>query len=156
MMGNPVARLIGADSNVFNLIGIAARALKAAGLRDQAREMTERCFAAHSYEGSARNYWRVRRDSIGVWLEGRDRKFYLELTFTHLDEEGRRHAHDLAVASIEAHQLCHRISRRQEQQLTVALIASLVSRPPDYFVGRFLYASRQNPRRVFSVFGRRL
>jgi hypothetical protein len=46
----PIANLIGADGNVFNLIGLAARALKEAGLRDQAKEMTARCFAAHSYE----------------------------------------------------------------------------------------------------------
>ena len=50
MMGKPVAKLIGADGNVFNLIGIAARALREAGQRDAAATMTARCFAAHSYD----------------------------------------------------------------------------------------------------------
>ncbi|HET9849870.1 MAG TPA: hypothetical protein VFR68_15135 [Candidatus Dormibacteraeota bacterium] len=35
---------------MFNLIGIAARALREAGQRDAAATMTARCFAAHSYE----------------------------------------------------------------------------------------------------------
>ncbi len=49
-MSKPVAKLIGADGNVFNLIGIAARALKGAGQREEAKEMTARCFAARSYD----------------------------------------------------------------------------------------------------------
>lgn len=49
-MSKPVAKLIGAGGNVFNLIGLAARALKQAGLRDEAKEMTARCMAAHSYD----------------------------------------------------------------------------------------------------------
>ena len=50
MTTKPVAYLIGADGNVFNLIGLAANALKLAGQREPAKEMTARCFAAHSYE----------------------------------------------------------------------------------------------------------
>lgn len=46
----PVVKLVGADGNVFNLIGLAADALKLAGQRDAAKEMTARCFAAHSYQ----------------------------------------------------------------------------------------------------------
>ncbi len=49
-MSKPTARLIGEDSNVFNLIGIAARALKVVGQREEAKAMTARCFAAHSYD----------------------------------------------------------------------------------------------------------
>lgn len=49
-MDKPTAKLIGADGNVFNLIDIAARALREAGQRDAAATMTARCFAAHSYE----------------------------------------------------------------------------------------------------------
>jgi len=37
---------------------------------------------------------------------------YLELLFEHT-HDGRRHRHDLAVASIEAHQLAHRIDGRK-------------------------------------------
>ncbi len=49
-MGKPVAKLIGADGNVFNLIGIAARELKEEGQLEKAKEMTARCFAAQSYD----------------------------------------------------------------------------------------------------------
>jgi hypothetical protein len=49
-VSKPTARLIGEDGNVFNLIGIAARALKEARQRAEAKEMTARCFAAHSYD----------------------------------------------------------------------------------------------------------
>jgi len=50
MTTKPKCKLVGQDGNVFNLIGLANRALKDAGLRDQAKEMTEKCFAAHSYD----------------------------------------------------------------------------------------------------------
>ena len=46
----PRAKLIGADSNVFNLLGIASKALKRAGLGDEAREMQERVFKAASFD----------------------------------------------------------------------------------------------------------
>ena len=46
----PTAKLIGADGNVFNLIGIASKALKRAGLRDQATEMSHRVFNCGSYD----------------------------------------------------------------------------------------------------------
>ncbi|HET9849871.1 MAG TPA: hypothetical protein VFR68_15140 [Candidatus Dormibacteraeota bacterium] len=36
----------------------------------------------------------------------------IELLFEHT-HDGRRHRHDLAVASVEAHQLAHRLERRQ-------------------------------------------
>jgi len=45
----PRAKLIGADSNVFNLVCIASKALKRAGLGDEAREMQERVFKAASF-----------------------------------------------------------------------------------------------------------
>jgi len=50
MTTKPKCKLVGKDGNVFNLIGLASRALKDAGMRDQAKEMTEKCFAAHSYD----------------------------------------------------------------------------------------------------------
>ena len=49
-MEKPKCKLIGADGNVFNLIGIASRALKGAGLREQAKEMQDKVFACGSYD----------------------------------------------------------------------------------------------------------
>jgi hypothetical protein len=46
----PTAHLIGENGNVFNLIGIASKALKRAGQADKAKEMTERCFDCGSYD----------------------------------------------------------------------------------------------------------
>jgi len=45
----PVAKIIGADGNVFNLLGIASKALKRAGEPDKAKEMSEKIFACKSY-----------------------------------------------------------------------------------------------------------
>jgi len=45
----PDCALIGQDGNVFNLVGIAARTLRDHGLKDQAKEMTDRVFASGSY-----------------------------------------------------------------------------------------------------------
>ena len=44
--------LIGADSNVFNLMGIAARTLKRAGMPDQAKEMNARVMESGSFENA--------------------------------------------------------------------------------------------------------
>lgn len=46
----PKAKLIGADGNVFNLIGIASRSLKRAGQNDKAAEMSERVMNSASYD----------------------------------------------------------------------------------------------------------
>ena len=46
----PKAKLIGADGNVFNLIGIASRSLKRAGQNDKATEMSKRVMSSGSYE----------------------------------------------------------------------------------------------------------
>ena len=45
----PECRLLGEDSNVFNLLGIAARTLRDAGQPDRATELTNRAFACGSY-----------------------------------------------------------------------------------------------------------
>jgi len=45
----PRCKLLGADSNIFNLIGLAVRTLKQAGKREDAIQMQERCWAAESY-----------------------------------------------------------------------------------------------------------
>ena len=46
----PLAPIVGADGNVFNLIGICSRALKTAGYTDKAKEMTDRITSSGSYE----------------------------------------------------------------------------------------------------------
>ena len=45
----PDCPLIGADGNIFNLMGIASQTLKEYGLADQAREMRERITQSGSY-----------------------------------------------------------------------------------------------------------
>lgn len=50
----PDCPLIGQDGNVFNLMGIAARTLRQAGMADEAKEMQSRIYACDSY-GSALN-----------------------------------------------------------------------------------------------------
>ncbi len=46
----PRCKLIGEDGNIFNLIGIAARTLRKAGLADKATEMSEKVMQSKSYE----------------------------------------------------------------------------------------------------------
>ncbi len=46
----PEAPIIGADSNVFNLIGICSRALIKAGYNDKAKEMTNKITNSKSYD----------------------------------------------------------------------------------------------------------
>jgi len=46
----PACRLIGADGNIFNLIGMVSRSLKDVGQHDKAREMRERVKLSGSYE----------------------------------------------------------------------------------------------------------
>ncbi|NMB35610.1 MAG: hypothetical protein GX989_04905 [Firmicutes bacterium] len=48
-MNKPRCKLVGADGNIFNLMGIASRTLKDAGLEQQATEMRERIFKSDSY-----------------------------------------------------------------------------------------------------------
>lgn len=49
-MEKPIAKLIGQDGNVFNLVGIASKALRKANQADKATEMTEKVFGSGSYE----------------------------------------------------------------------------------------------------------
>jgi hypothetical protein len=46
----PDAPLIGANGNIFNLAGIASRTLKAAAMREQAKQMYQRITSSGSYE----------------------------------------------------------------------------------------------------------
>ena len=48
-MEKPDCVLIGEDSNIFNLAGIAARTLRAHGMKEQAEEMKERVCSSYSY-----------------------------------------------------------------------------------------------------------
>jgi AmiR/NasT family two-component response regulator len=49
-MTKPKCKLIGEDGNIFNLMGIASRTLKRAGLKKQAEEMVDRITKSKSYE----------------------------------------------------------------------------------------------------------
>ena len=48
-MPKPKCKLIGEDGNIFNLMGIASRTLKKAGLREEAEEMIKRIQNSGSY-----------------------------------------------------------------------------------------------------------
>lgn len=45
----PECKLLGEDGNVFNIIGLVARTLQKAGLKEQAKEFKEKAFACNSY-----------------------------------------------------------------------------------------------------------
>lgn len=46
----PKCKLVGKDGNIFNLMGIASRTLKEAGLKEQADEMIKRITSSKSYD----------------------------------------------------------------------------------------------------------
>jgi hypothetical protein len=47
----PLARLIGEDGNIYNLLGIASKVLTNAGLAEQAKEMKDKVYSeARSYD----------------------------------------------------------------------------------------------------------
>jgi hypothetical protein len=48
----PEAAIIGADGNIFNILGIARNALCQANLRDEAKEMTERVLSSGGYDNA--------------------------------------------------------------------------------------------------------
>ncbi len=49
MSDKPKCPLIGADGNIFNLLGMASRTLRENGMREQAQEMQSRVTASGSY-----------------------------------------------------------------------------------------------------------
>ncbi len=49
-MKKPKCKLTGQDGNIFNLVGIAKRALEKADMKEQTKEMTDRIFKSHSYD----------------------------------------------------------------------------------------------------------
>jgi hypothetical protein len=48
-MVKPKCKLIGEDGNIFNLMGIASKSLKRAGLNKEADEMVDRITSSQSY-----------------------------------------------------------------------------------------------------------
>lgn len=46
----PKCKLTGADGNIFNLIGLARKALREAGQRELGEEMTNRVYTSKSYD----------------------------------------------------------------------------------------------------------
>lgn len=46
----PKCKLVGKDGNIFNLMGIASRTLKSAGLKEKADEMIQRITSSKSYD----------------------------------------------------------------------------------------------------------
>jgi len=46
----PRAKLVGENGNVFNLMGICSRALKEAGMNDEAKEMIGKITSSKSYD----------------------------------------------------------------------------------------------------------
>ena len=67
----PDCALIGADCNIFNLIGLAARSLRRAGMAEQAKEMTARVTQSESYE-----------EALGIIMD------YVNVTDDESEEEG--------------------------------------------------------------------
>ena len=45
----PKCKLVGSDGNIFNILGIAGRVLKANGMREEADEMYRRVTSSGSY-----------------------------------------------------------------------------------------------------------
>ncbi len=50
METKPVVELVGEDGNVFSIIGTVSKALRRAGLSDQAKEFSSKAFMAGSYD----------------------------------------------------------------------------------------------------------
>ena len=48
----PRVALIGADGNIFNLIGLASRTLEKTGHREASKEMTNRIMQCDSYDSA--------------------------------------------------------------------------------------------------------
>ena len=49
MNEKPKCPLIGADGNIFNLLGMASRTLRENGMSEQAKEMQKRILSSNSY-----------------------------------------------------------------------------------------------------------
>jgi len=49
-MSKPICKLVGVDSNVFNIIGVVVKSLKKVGLVEEAKEFTKKAFNSGSYD----------------------------------------------------------------------------------------------------------
>ena len=49
-MSKPVVKLVGEDGNIFSIAGRVSRALKSAGLREQAEEYSAKLMTCGSYD----------------------------------------------------------------------------------------------------------
>lgn len=58
MENKPVVTLVGRDGNIFSIVGRCARALRSAGEREAAKQMTQRVMASGSYD-----------EALGIILE---------------------------------------------------------------------------------------
>lgn len=50
MKQKPKAAIIGANGNIFNILGIAKNALIQSGNKEEAKELSERVFSSESYD----------------------------------------------------------------------------------------------------------
>ena len=50
MEEKPRCPIIGANGNIYNILGMASRTLKNNGMKDEAQEMYERVTSSHSYD----------------------------------------------------------------------------------------------------------
>lgn len=50
MKQKPKAAIIGANGNIFNILGIAMNALIQSGYKEEAEKLTERVFSSESYD----------------------------------------------------------------------------------------------------------
>ena len=48
----PAAKLIGENGNIFNSLGIATRALRKAGLKDESNELSTKLWECGSYDAA--------------------------------------------------------------------------------------------------------
>jgi hypothetical protein len=53
-VSRPKVKLVGENGNIFNLIGLASKALKEAKQEDKAKEMSKKCFRAKDYDEALR------------------------------------------------------------------------------------------------------
>ena len=50
MKEKPMCPIIGANGNIYNILGIASKTLKSNGMTDEAQEMYDRVTSSHSYD----------------------------------------------------------------------------------------------------------
>jgi len=56
MKEKPMCPIIGANGNIYNILGIASKTLKSNDMADEAKEMYDRVTSSHSYPKTAGAY----------------------------------------------------------------------------------------------------